>query len=98
MAGLHVPDKAERVAAYQKKTVHVALEICGALGHSHAGLITGDDVVRRAKGGELRTLSEIYPWITLKPGSLLDGSAPIAMQKIFSGKGGHHDHYAWERL
>ncbi len=33
MAGLHVPTKAERVAKYHEKTVHVALEITGALGY-----------------------------------------------------------------
>ncbi len=40
MAGLHVPTKAERVARYHEKTVHVALEITGALGYEvppHAG-------------------------------------------------------------
>jgi len=113
---------------YHKKTVHVALEITGALGHTHAGLISGDDVIRRTKGGELRSLSEIYrkfcgmmciahctlnlfysyppppslhlttpAWITLKSGSLLDGSAPESMLKIFGGKG-IHNRYAWDRL
>jgi glutamate synthase domain-containing protein 2 len=62
MAGLHVPDKAERVASFHAKTVHVALEITGALGYESADRISGKDVLRRMKSHGLSTFEEIYPW------------------------------------
>jgi len=80
MAGLVVPDKAERARQFHEKTVHVALEITGALGYESAAQISGADVLRRVSGHGLRTFDEVYPWITVKPGSLLSGDAPPALQ------------------
>ena len=90
MAGLVVGDKAERVRMFQEKTVHSALEITGALGHAHAGLISGRDVVRRTRSHGLRSYEEVYPWIATAPGALLDGSAAPELQAIWdSSKGAH---------
>ena len=96
MAGLHVPTKAERVAAFQEKTVHVALEITGALGYESADLISGKDIVRRTREHGLRDYNELYPWMTMQSGSLVKGTAPAAMQALWAGKS-HHDHLMWER-
>ena len=60
MAGLDVGDKAARVALFQAKTVHVALEITGALGYKSAAEISGKDVVRRTRSHGLRDFNEIY--------------------------------------
>ena len=86
MAGLVVGDKAERVRTFQEKTVHVALEITGALGYESADRISGKDVLRRMKSHGLSTFDEIYPWIATRPGALLDGSAPPALQAIWDGR------------
>ena len=95
MAGLDVPDKAERVRKYQHKTVHVALEIVGALGYESADSVSGNDVLRRTRNSGLRTFNEIYPWITVKEGALLSGSGPPSLQAVWEGKGAH-DHLLWE--
>ena len=63
MAGLDVPDKAERARQFHAKTVHVALEIVGALGHESASQVTGKDVLRRVAGHGLRNMNEIYPCV-----------------------------------
>ena len=89
MAGLHVPDKAERVASYQAKTVHVALEIVGALGHTRASSVSGKDVLRRLEPHGLRNFDEIYPWLKTPVGSLVRGDAPSAIQAIWDGRGSH---------
>ena len=96
MAGLHVPDKAERVASFQAKTVAAALDITGALGHASPADISGRDVLRRTQSHGLRDFSEIFPWITTPPGSLVRGDAPPAMQAIWSGRS-THDRMMWER-
>ena len=95
MAGLDVPDKAERVRKYQEKTVHVALEIVGALGYETASEVSGKDVLRRTQHAGLRDFNEIYPWVTVKEGALLSGGAPPALQAIWEGRGAH-DHLLWE--
>ncbi len=96
MSGLVVPDKAARVAMFQAKTVHVALEIVGALGYEHAGLVSGKDVVRRTRSHGLRDMNEVYPWITTPPGSLLDKTASKELQAIWEGRSAH-THLLWER-
>ena len=88
MRGLVVGDKAERVRMYQEKTVHVALEITGALGHARAGLISGKDIVRRTRSHGLRNFEEVYPWITTPMGSLLDKSASPELLAVRRGMGG----------
>jgi len=91
-----VPDKAERVASFQRKTVHVALEIAGALGHSSAAGISGKDLMRRMEPHGIRSFNEIYPWLETPDGSLVSGNAPPSMQAIWAGVG-THSHSLWER-
>jgi len=95
MKGLHVPSKAERVKNYQEKTVHVALEITGALGYDTPEKISGKDVLRRIRNHGLRDFNEIYPWITTPSGALKNNTARKEFQAIWDGKGAH-DHLMWE--
>jgi len=95
MAGLVVPDKAERARQYHHKTVHVALEITSALGYDSPARITGRDVLRRVAGHGLRNFDEIYPWITVTKGALVRGDAPPALQLLWEGKDSHKQ-YMWE--
>lgn len=97
MKGLHVPSKAERVKNYQEKTVHVALEITGALGYDTPDKISGKDVLRRIRNHGLRDFNEIYPWITIAPNSLVDRTARKEFLNVYDGKGSH-DHYLFETV
>lgn len=56
MNGIVVPDKAERVYQFQKKTVLTACEISGALGLESPSMIRGCDILRR-EGQHVRTVS-----------------------------------------
>jgi glutamate synthase domain-containing protein 2 len=96
MAGLHVPDKTDRVAQYHAKTVHVALEMVGALGYESAAQVSGKDVLRRMPSHGLRSFNEIYPWINTEPGSLLSGTAAPALQALWEGRDSHNK-LLWER-
>uniref|UniRef100_A0A7S2R8T6 Glutamate synthase domain-containing protein n=1 Tax=Rhizochromulina marina TaxID=1034831 RepID=A0A7S2R8T6_9STRA len=79
MSGLVVPDKAERVYRFHKKTLHAALEITGALGYNNPGDIKATDVIRRTPAG-LRTFEEIYSHVGVEPGALLKGRGPHRLQ------------------
>ncbi len=72
MAGLSVPDKRIRVAQYQAKTVHTALEIVGACGLDKPQLIDTEHVWRRVDGMQAKSYREMYADVPL--GSLLDAS------------------------
>jgi len=76
--GLVPEEKAVRVHNYQKRTVQAALEIIGAMGHESIDQVTGDDIMRRVRTNEVRTLSEHFP--CAKAGSLLDRTAPVRLQ------------------
>ena len=69
--GLSVDDKRVRVRNYQKKTVHTALEIVGALGLETPGDLKAHHVWRRIDGFKTMQYESIYN--TLRTGSLLDG-------------------------
>ena len=66
---LHVPDKAHRVATYHHKTVHAALEICGAAGYASPAELTPSDVWRRVTTNRVLTYAELYP--TVEEGCLV---------------------------
>lgn len=94
MAGLVVPDKAERVYNFHHKTVENALEITGALGHDSPAKIKPSDVLRRDGVKGLRTLEEIYPHVTVHSGALLHGEAPKGLQRAWDMKDGYvHSSY-----
>ena len=84
------------MASFQAKTVHIALEIVGALGHTSAASVSGRDVLRRIEPVGLRDFNEIYPILTTQPGALLRGDGGHSLQLIWEGKNAH-DHLMWER-
>ena len=69
MKGLVVVDKASRVASFQQKTVHAALEILAAAGLSHPGELTPAHLHRRIGPLQSRSLDQLYDF--LPQGALL---------------------------
>lgn len=67
--GLHVGDKAERVARFHKETVRSFLEVLGAAGLASPGELKPWFVMKRINGSEVRSYHEIYPGV--EPGELL---------------------------
>lgn len=63
MAGLDVPDKATRVAQYQKATVHAAQEIMGAMGVSAPSLVEPRQLLCRGEDGSVQTFEARFPQI-----------------------------------
>ena len=60
MAGLDVDDKAVRVAQFQAKTVHTALEIIGACGLDKAHQIGTEHIWRRVDGFSAKSFRDMY--------------------------------------
>ena len=69
VAGLHVGDKAQRVARYHKATVHSFFEVLGAAGCERPSDLNPWNVMRRVSTTEIRNYSEIYA--SVEPSSLL---------------------------
>jgi glutamate synthase domain-containing protein 2 len=69
--GLHVGDKAARVARYQAETVKSFFEVLGAAGLSKPADLKPWFVMRRVTSGDVRSYFEIYP--PLEPGALVAG-------------------------
>ena len=67
--GLHVGDKAERVARFHKETVRSFLEVLGAAGLQSPTELKPWFVMKRISGSEVRSYHEIYP--SVEPGELL---------------------------
>eukprot|EP00629_Pelagomonadales_sp_RCC1024_P014878 CAMPEP_0119271720 /NCGR_PEP_ID=MMETSP1329-20130426/8195_1 /TAXON_ID=114041 /ORGANISM="Genus nov. species nov., Strain RCC1024" /LENGTH=649 /DNA_ID=CAMNT_0007271771 /DNA_START=130 /DNA_END=2076 /DNA_ORIENTATION=+ len=59
-AALHVPTKAERVAHFQRATVHAAREIIGAVGVRRGRDVTQDMIFRRDSGVHVHSLAEVH--------------------------------------
>ena len=72
VGGLHVGDKAARVARYHRETVKSFFEVLGAAGMRVPGELKPWHVQRRVSSGEVRSYYDIYP--PLEPGALLASS------------------------
>jgi glutamate synthase domain-containing protein 2 len=72
VAGLHVGDKAQRVARYHKETVKSFFEVLGAAGCERPSELESWNVMRRVSPTEVKNLAEIYG--RAEPGSLLGAS------------------------
>lgn len=60
--GLVVPDKADRVASFQRRTVHMAAELVGAIGLKNPSDVNGSHLFRRTQRGKgVHTFREIFP-------------------------------------
>lgn len=79
--GLYVPDKAIRVANFQRETVHSFLEVVGAAGLSHPGELRPWHIMRRTTPTEVKNYDEIYGF--LKPGSLLSPDLPAGYARAW---------------
>jgi len=87
MHGLCPKDKAVRVYNYHDRTVQSAVEIVGAMGHESMDGVTGNDIMRRVRTNQVRTLSEHFP--SLPAGSLIAGTAPERMQMAWDSSSSH---------
>ena len=70
--GLVVPEKAERVARFQKATLDALHDIVVAAGLSSPDEFTPDSLRQRINASEMRSFDELYPFVA--PGELLDGA------------------------
>ncbi|KAK3258642.1 hypothetical protein CYMTET_32320 [Cymbomonas tetramitiformis] len=84
MNGLVVPDKAERVYRYHQKTVHVALEIIGALGLDSPNLVRPEHIMNTGDYGEILTLSKVYPHLNIQSGALLENQGEASVLKLWN--------------
>ncbi len=66
---LNIKNKAERIASFQKTTIHSLLEIVTSMGLSTPSDIKACHIQRRIDGATIKTYSELYQWID--HGSLL---------------------------
>lgn len=64
-----VPDKAERVASYQRNTLHALAELVAAAGLSHPSELRPHHFLRRASSDKVISLAEQYE--LLRPGQLI---------------------------
>jgi len=80
--GLVVPDKAERVYAYHKNTVHAVAEFVAAMGLEHPSQLAPHHVFKRINAMQVASLDEIYQF--LKPGQFLDGTGPERLQRYWN--------------
>ena len=81
MGGLHVPDKASRVAHFQRETVHSLLEVVGAAGLTGPAALRPWHIMRRLSAAQVVNYAELYP--QLEPGSLLGGSPPPSLARAW---------------
>jgi glutamate synthase domain-containing protein 2 len=70
--GLVIPEKAERVARFQKATLDALHDIVVAAGLHSPDEFTPDGLRQRISAVEMRTMDELYPFV--EPGELIDGA------------------------
>ncbi len=71
---LDVPDKATRVAAFHRNTLHALRDLLCAAGLQHPDQLGPEHILRRVSPTEVRSLGALYRF--LAPGELLDGRVP----------------------
>lgn len=69
---LVIPDKAERVARFQRSTLDALHEIVVACGLNSPDEFTPDGLRQRISAVEMRSMDELYPFV--EPGELIDGA------------------------
>lgn len=70
--GLVIPDKAQRVARFQRATLDALHDIVVACGVNSPDEITPDGLRQRINAAEMRSMDELYHFV--EPGELLAGS------------------------
>ena len=76
-----VPDKAERVASFHRETVKALTELIAAAGLSHPHDLRPSHFMQRAAPDRSISFEELYH--CMKPGELLDGTAPPHMRQAW---------------
>ena len=71
---LDVPDKATRVAAFHRNTLHALRDLLCAAGLQHPDQLGPEHILRRVSPTEVRSLGALYRF--LAPGELLEGRVP----------------------
>jgi glutamate synthase domain-containing protein 2 len=71
---LDVADKATRVAAFHRNTLHALRDLLCAAGLQHPDQLGPEHILRRVSPTEVRSLGALYRF--LAPGELLDGRVP----------------------
>lgn len=70
--GLVIPEKAERVARFQKATLDALHDIVVACGLQSPDEFSPECLRQRINAAEMRSIDEIYPFVA--PGELIDGA------------------------
>lgn len=76
---LVIPEKAERVARFQRSTLDALHEIVVACGLSSPDEFTPDGLRQRISAVEMRSMDELYPFV--EAGELLDGARDARLAK-----------------
>jgi glutamate synthase domain-containing protein 2 len=80
--GLHVGDKAQRVANFHRETLKSFFDVLGAAGLSSPKDLKPWHIMRRIGPMEVRNYSEIYPFIEAE--SLLSKTVPPSFERPWS--------------
>ncbi len=78
VVGLDVGHKTDRVARYQRQTVHAALELIAAAGLTHPSELTPRHILRRLGTRGVESFEDHYD--SVEPGSLLAGRPPAGLR------------------
>ncbi|XXQ31632.1 Glutamate synthase domain-containing protein [Plasmodiophora brassicae] len=87
MYGLVAPDKAVRCYNFHTKTVEIAVDMIGSVGCTSPDLLRPGHIKKRISETQTASYEELYP--TIPAGSLLKGTAPIFLQKIWDRTRAH---------
>jgi glutamate synthase domain-containing protein 2 len=79
---IDVDDKGMRVDRYHRRTVESFLEMLHAAGLSHPSEVAPEHVFRRVDPVRCLRYSELYEW--LQPSALIEGTAPLKWQAMWS--------------
>lgn len=81
VSGLVPEDKAHRVLRFHQSTVAAAMELVGAMGLSGTSEIERAHIMRRVTHTQAVSYADLYP--PVPRGSLLEGSAPAELQRVW---------------
>ena len=82
VSGLVVNDKAQRVAAYHKSTVHHFLKLISACGLADPSELRPEHLKRRLTSTKVSDYRAIYQY--LEPNMLIDGNAPVEYREVWA--------------
>ena len=86
--GLHIGDKAQRVANYHSETVKSFFDVLGAAGLTTPRSIRPWHIMKRISHTEVRSYLELYP--PTDPGALLAPTVPACYDRVWSVASAEH--------